>query len=442
MAGLPRFPALLTLLVLVAGTSAAPAPTPAPKDAFAMNRAAESYVKLVLAVGQHDVDYVDAYYGPPEWRAEAETHKRPLAEVRTEAETLIAAISAHAPSKNEGDEIERLRHAYLLRQLQSMVARIDLISGKKMTFDQESKALYDAVAPTYGATHFQQILDQLEKNVPGEGPLPQRVEAFRQRFVIPRERLDAVFKAAIDECRRRTGQHIELPAGESFVVEYVTNKSWSGYNWYKGGFHSLIQVNTDLPIFIDRAVDLACHEGYPGHHVYNALLEQHLVRGCGWPEFSVYPLFSPQSLIAEGTANFGIEVAFPGKERTAFESEKLYPLAGLDPSTADRYAEVRDLLQQLGYAGNEAARGFLDGSLSRQDAEAWLVRYGLMSPERAAQRVRFIEQYRSYVINYNLGQDLVREYIEKRGGTADHPRQRWDEFAKLISSPRLPSGLR
>jgi hypothetical protein len=442
MAGPPRLPALLTILLLVAGCATAPAPIPERKDSFAMNRAAESYVKLVLAVGQHDADYVDAYYGPPEWRVEAEAHKRPLAEIRAEAGTLIAELAAHAPGRDAGDEIERLRHAYLLRQLQSMVARIDLISGRKMTFDEESKALYDAVAPTYGAAHFQEILDRLAKNVPGEGPLPERVEAFRQRFVIPRERLDAVFKAAIDECRKRTAQHIELPAGESFVVEYVTNKSWSGYNWYKGGFHSLIQVNTDLPIFIDRAVDLACHEGYPGHHVYNALLEQHLVRGRGWPEFSVYPLFSPQSLIAEGTANFGIDVAFPGAERTAFERETLFPLAGLDPSTADRYAEVRELLQQLGYAGNEAARGFLDGKMSRQDAEAWLVRYGLMSPERAAQRVRFIEQYRSYVINYNLGQDLVREYIEKRGGTADHPQQRWDEFAKLISSPRLPSGLR
>jgi hypothetical protein len=444
MSGLPRFRAFLTLLLLLAGnaTAKSPAPTSGPKDSFAMNRAAESYVKLVLAVGQHDADYVDAYYGPPEWRTDAEAHKRPLGEIRSEAEALIVAVEAHAPGKDQGAEIERLRHAYLLRQLQSMVARIDLVSGKKMTFDQESKALYDAVAPTYGAAHFQQILDQLEKLVPGDGSLPERVEAFRQRFVIPRERLDAVFKAAIDECRKRTAQHIELPAGESFVVEYVTNKSWSGYNWYKGGFHSLIQVNTDLPIFIDRAVDLACHEGYPGHHVYNALLEQHLVRGRGWPEFSVYPLFSPQSLIAEGTANFGIDVAFPGAERTAFERETLYPLAGLDPSTADRYAKVRDLLQQLGYAGNEAARGFLDGSLSRQEAEAWLVRYGLMSPERATQRVRFIEQYRSYVINYNLGQDLVREYIEKRGGTAEHSQQQWDEFAKLISSPRLPSGLR
>ena len=404
-----------------------------------MNGVAESYVKLVLAVGQHDADYVDAFYGPPEWRTEAETHKRPLSEIRAEAETLIDTVAAHQPG---GDDLERLRHAYLLRQLQSMVARIDFLSGKRMSFDEESQALYDAVAPTYGAAHFQQILDQLEKVVPGEGALSARVEAFRQRFVIPRDRLDAVFKAAVDECRRRTAQHVELPAGESFVVEYVTNKSWSGYNWYKGGFHSLIQVNTDLPIFVDRAVDLACHEGYPGHHVYNALLERHLVRGRGWPEFSVYPLFSPQSLIAEGTANFGIEVAFPGAERTAFERERLYPLAGLDPATAAPYAEVRDLLQQLGYAGNEAARGYLDGTLSREDAEAWLVRYALMSPERAAQRVRFIEQYRSYVINYNLGQDLVREYIEKRGGTADRPQQRWEEFAKLISSPRLPSGLR
>ncbi|HSS77711.1 MAG TPA: hypothetical protein VLV54_13320 [Thermoanaerobaculia bacterium] len=441
MAALARFPAFLTLLILVAGMAAAPTANLKRKDSFSMNRAAESYVKLVLAVGQHDADYVDAYYGPPEWRAEAEAHKRPLPEIRAEAEALIGDVEKHAPGQ-QGDEIERLRHAYLLRQLQSMVARIDLVAGKKMTFDQESKALYDAVAPTYGAAHFQQILDRLDKLLPGDGSLPARVETFRQRFVIPRDRLDAVFQAAVAECRQRTAQHIKLPADESFVVEYVTNKSWSGYNWYKGGFHSLIQVNTDLPIFIDRAVDLACHEGYPGHHVYNALLEQHLVRGRGWPEFSVYALFSPQSLIAEGTANFGIDVAFPGAERTAFEREKLYPLAGLDPTTAARYAEVRDLLQQLGYAGNEAARGFLDGKITRPDAEAWLVRYGLMSPDRAAQRVRFIEQYRSYVINYNLGQDLVREYIEKRGGTADHPQQRWDEFAKLISSPRLPSGLR
>jgi hypothetical protein len=430
---------LLTIPLLLAGCAARQA-APAHKE-DPMKRIAESYVKLVLAVGRHDADYVDAYYGPPEWRAEAEAGKRPLPEIRTEAKALISELAAASPAAGE-EEIVRLRHQYLQRQLQAMVARVDLLAGTKMSFDEESKALYDAVAPTQGAAHFQEILDRLEKAVPGDGSLAARVETFRQGFVIPRDRLDRVFQTAIDECRRRTLQHVELPPGESFVVEYVTGKSWSGYNWYKGGFHSLIQVNTDLPIFIDRAVDLACHEGYPGHHVYNTLLEKHLVRDRGGVEFTVYPLFSPQSLIAEGTANFGIEVAFPGEERTAFEREKLYPLAGLDPGKAARYAEVQKLLQGLTYAGNEAARQYLNGEISRQDAEAWLVRYALMSPERAAQRARFIDQYRSYVINYNLGQDLVRQYIEKRGGTADHAEKRWQEFARLISSPRLPSGLR
>ena len=186
-----------------------------------------------------------------------------------------------------------------------------MLKGEQLSFDEESKALYDAVAPTHPESHFQQILDTLEKRFPGSGPLVERYDAWRRAFVIPREKLDAVFQAAIQACRDRTVQHVTLPADEQFTVEYVTNKSWSGYNWYQGDFRSLIQVNTDLPIYIDRAIDLACHEGYPGHHVYNALLEKHLVTDRGWMEFTVYPLFSPQSLIAEGTANFGIEVAFP-----------------------------------------------------------------------------------------------------------------------------------
>ena len=65
-----------------------------------------------------------------------------------------------------------------------------------------------------------------------------------------------------------------------------------------------------------------------------------------------------------------------------------------------------------------------------------------MPKERALQRVRFFDQYRSYVINYNLGKDMVRRYIESRGGTPDNPERRWQEFEKLISSPRLPSGLK
>jgi hypothetical protein len=200
-------------------------------------------------------------------------------------------------------------------------------------------------------------------------------------------------------------------------------------------------VSGRLSIYIDRAIDLACHEGYPGHHVYNALLEKHLVRDRGWMEFTVYPLFSPQSLIAEGTANYGIEVAFPGRERVDFERTVLFPAAGLDATRAAEYYELQGLVDELAYAGNEAARAYLDGRMSAADAAAYLEKYAMYSPERAKQRVKFMEQYRSYVINYNLGKDMVRRFVESRPGVSGNPATRWTEFEKLLSSPRLPSGL-
>ena len=52
------------------------------------------------------------------------------------------------------------------------------------------------------------------------------------------------------------------------------------------------------------------------------------------------------------------------------------------------------------------------------------------------------DQYRSYVINYNLGKDLVRAYIERKMGRDKTPHRRWQEFVALLSSPRLPSGLK
>jgi len=425
--------------------SAASASSPSHREgASPMNRIATSYVKLVLALGQHDPDYVDAYYGPLETRIEVDAQGlRPLAEIRSQATALLADLQTQRPEAAGPDaELIRLRYEYLNRQLESLIARVDQLSGQKLTFDEESKALYDAVAPHYDEAHFQKILKQLEAALPGEGPVVDRLDRFRQSFVIQRDRLDMVFRAAIEECRKRTAQHVELPAGESFEIEYVRGKPWSGYNWYKGNYHSLIQVNTDLPIFIDRAIDLACHEGYPGHHVYNALLEKNLVRGRGWPELSVYALFSPQSLIAEGTANFGIEVAFPGPERIAYEREKLFPLAGLDPAQAERYYAVQALTQQLSYAGNEAARRYLDGQITREQAVDWMNKYALYTRDRADQRVRFVERYRSYVINYNWGQDLVKQYVERQGGTPDNPEKRWQIFEELLASPRLPSGLR
>jgi hypothetical protein len=419
-----------------------------------MNAVAERYVHLVLALGQRDPDYVDAFYGPAEWKTQAEKEKKSLDAIGAEAAELSATL---AKTPNTGDEMLRLRHEYLQKQISALAARVRMLKGEKLKFDDESRALYDAVAPTFPDSHFDQIIAQLERKIPGKGPssprdesvqsadrtggsLWERYEEWRKPFLIPKEKLDTVFQLAIKECRARTLAQVALPPDESFTVEYVTNKPWGGYNWYKGNFHSVIQVNTDLPIFIDRAVDLAAHEGYPGHHVYNSLLEKNLVRDRGWVEFSVYALFSPQSLIAEGTANFGRDVVFATKtERMKFEKEILFPAAGIDPSRAEEYYAVQDLMKDLSYAGNEAARRLINGEIDESAAVQWLQKYAVMEPARAQQRVKFIQRYRSYVINYNLGEDMVRRYIEKRSGT--DPEKRWSEFAKLLSSPRLPSGL-
>ena len=434
---------LVAAIALAAACARAPVPAAtsasetAPSTPRAMNDIAAEYVRLALAVGVHDADYVDAYYGPAGWKAAADSARLPLADIAARATALRAAVAA-TPTQGL-DSLDLLRRTYLDKQLRAMLARIDVVQGRKLAFDDESRAIYDAVAPTHDEAYFRQLVARLDAALPGTGPVPARYEAWRKQFVIPRERLDTVFRAAVAACRARTAAHVQLPATESFTIEYVTDKPWSGYNWYKGAYRSVIQVNTDLPIFIDRALDLACHEGYPGHHVYNALLER-LGRERGWVEFQVYPLFSPQSLIAEGSANYGVVMAFPGAERVAFERERLFPLAGLDPARAAEYYRVQDLTKALGYAGNEAARGYLDGRMDATRAADWLVRYAINTPAQAAQRVKFFDAYRSYVINYNLGEDLVKAYVERRAG-ADAA-ARWRVFGALLSSPRLPSGLK
>jgi hypothetical protein len=432
------------ILVSIAAVGAACAPdgddldTGAPAGP-AFDRVAEAYVKLVLALGRHDPDYVDAYHGPERWREEVLAARPSLSEIHDRALAFVRELEADRRRTIDAESASRRDH--LAAQLRALVARAEILSGKRMSFDLESKALYDASAQRYPDRHFEALREELEPLVPGDGPLGERYERFRARFAIPPDRLDAVFRRAIEECRERTADHIDLPPGERFEIEYVRGKPWSGYNWYQGGYESLIQVNTDLPITIDRAIDLACHEGYPGHHVYNTLLERHLLRDRGWVEYSIYPLFSPQSLIAEGTANFGIEVAFPGNERIEFERETLFPLAGLDPAAADRYYEVQKKVEGLAWAGNEAARRYLDGEIDRAGAIDYLMRYALMPRLRAEQRADFIDRYRSYVINYNLGQEIVRGWVERNGGTPDNPERRWELFRELLSSPRLPSAL-
>ena len=423
-----RLSALLSLGLVV------PLAAVACRDATAdLDSAGRRFVVLGLALGKHDANYVDAYYGPDSLKQVAERLAPALdvANIRVVAESLLAKLGDS--TLPYPDTLLRLRHDALRGQLKAMVARTRFLLGDTLSFDDEARELYGATPPRFSDAHFDSLLAQLDSALPGPGPLSTRLNRFRERVVIPAARVDTVFRRAIAECRARTLTHIALPAGERFDLEYVKGTPWSAYNWYKGRFHSLIQVNTDLPIAIDRAIDLACHEGYPGHHVYNALIEETLVNGRGWTEFSLYPLFSPQSLIAEGSANLGIDMAFPEPERTAFERDSLFPLAGLDPRLAATNAVVRRINERLNYARNEVARRYLGGQLDRAGAEAAMARYWLSTPEAAAKTVRFIDTYRSYVINYNFGRDLVQGWVERTKGT--DAGGKWRAYETLLRAP-------
>ncbi|NNF48377.1 MAG: hypothetical protein HKN65_00855 [Woeseiaceae bacterium] len=424
-----RLLALSAVLTLAACNSPAPAPS---QD---LGELANEYLFLELSMGLHDEAHVDAYFGPEAFRDAAESEAMSLDDIRLAAGDLkgrLAAIDAG------GDTMLALRIEGLIGRLVALDTRIAINKDEFLDFDEESLALFGSQAPEYDAAHFRAILDDIDALLPGDGPLSKRVEAFNDQFAIPLDKLPAVFEAAMAECRRRTLDYIDLPDGESFTIEYVNDKPWSGYNWYQGDAQSLIQVNTDFPIYISRAVDLGCHEGYPGHHTFNALLEENLVGGEGWIEYSLYPLFSPQSLIAEGSGNYGIDLAFPGDERVTFEKEVLFPLAGLDAANADTYYALAELLARLNFAGNEAARGYLNGEMTREEAAQWLQDFAMARADRSLQRTRFFDAYRSYVINYNHGKAMVADYVE--AGDADID-QRWTRFEKLLSSPLQPRHL-
>lgn len=406
-----------------------------------MDQLAERYVRTLLKLGQYDSDIVDAYYGPEEWKpTEPAADTLPVNDFLIEFRSIQEQLQAQDPTKFTKDEERRL--AMFKKQILAAITKVEMMQGKELSFDEEAKLLYDAEPPHYKLEYFDSLLKSIDKELPGKGNIAQRWDAYRSKFEIPKDKLDEVFKAAIAEARKRTKAHYELPENESFKLEFVTDKAWSGYNYFQGNGYSLIQINTDFPIYIERAVDLASHEGYPGHHVYNVLLEENLVNKKGWKEYSIYPLFSPQSLIAEGSANFGIDVAFPAKERVKFEKEVLFPLAGLNPAEANKYYAILGKISQLDFAGNEAARRYLNGEISREEAADILVKYNLYQRDRALQRTRFMDKYRSYVINYNLGQELVRKYVESRGGTDKNPNRRWEVFEELLSNPYSASMLK
>src|SRR5262249_16953032 len=65
-------------------------------------------------------------------------------------------------------------------------------------------------------------------------------------------------------------------------------------------------------------------------------------------------------------------------------------------------------------------------------------RYQLVSRERAERNLAFTEQYRTYVINYLTGKELVGAYVHHAGqDEAGH----WAAYERILSELMLPMDL-
>lgn len=394
---------------------------------------ARDYVRLALEIDAHESGYVDAYYGPAEWRDEARRNPRERTDLKAEADRIKSALRTFAAVGGEQGQ----RAKVLSANVASARFRLDMIDGERAPFADEAERLFAVRPELKPLSAFDGALARIESIVPGEGALSARVDAFRSRYSIPDNRVQAVMEAAVAECRKRTAAHIPLPEGEHFTLKTVKDKPWGAYNYYQGNNQSLIEVNTDLPVSIGNALVLGCHEGYPGHHVQGMFNERNY-RERGWAEYSVMPLYAPAAPLMEGGADFGVELAFPGPERLKFEMEVLYPLAGLDPAMAPAFDQLRTATAELDGALLKISQMHLDGDITREEAAGLLEKYRLASRDVAEQALKFDDAYRSYVINYSVGEDLVRGFVNRHGGD---PEARWGAYVRIMSQPTLPADL-
>jgi hypothetical protein len=317
------------------------------------------------------------------------------------------------------------RATHLKQQLDALAALLEIREGRHLSFDEESRLLFGVVAERPEEEESGRIRAELETLLEGEGPLIARYAAFQRRFIVPSDRTDAVLGRAIDETRRRTRAHLTLPPEESVRIELVSGKPWPSFCDYRGSYQSVLEINRDAPLTVASAVEIAGHEAYPGHHATGVLLERDLVRERGEVEFSVDPPVGPEALLREGLAQYGTELLFRDDEKLRFEKDVLFPLAGIPAEDAALYLRVEALVHRLAPFAVDGARQYVDGRRDRVASVIWLENEALVPDAWAF--LRFVDRYRSYVLAYTLGDEMVRDALSR--GTDDP----WVVFSQMLS---------
>jgi len=113
-------------------------------------------------------------------------------------------------------------------------------------------------------------------------------------------------------------------------------------------------------------------------------------------------------------------------------------LAGINPELIDTQYKIKQAFKALSHARNHIAREYLDGKITKAQAIEMSMKYSFRSKERATQGMSFIDTYRAYVINYNLGKDIISDYIDRQISKGTDP---WDAFEYLLRTPTSASEL-
>lgn len=409
--------ALISGLLLLSSCRSGPA-------AGSLDDVARQYVALAVQLGEHDVDSLDfnlstkvaSNHGPERYPI---LHERSLA-LRNQLMRM--------PDNSGNDSA---RKTLLLGQLSAIALRLEQLQGHNRSFDEESRTLFGVTAPNdQDAEARKSIRTQIAVLLGKPADVAKAYSTYEAQFIVPANRVPAVMLAALDQCRNLTLAHMVLPPGEQVDIQYVRLKPWSAYSTYLGGARSLIQVNMDYPLTVDRLLTLACHEGYPGHHVFNSMRDQALVQKAHRQEFLVQPTFSPQSYVSEAAASYAPILALSDADRLRIERDVLMPLAGLkDPDVAKDIA-LGKLLYRLHTAEPAIARDYIDERLEFIRAANSLEHETLM--EHAEVTLLYLNEFRTYMLAYTVGCDSLQAFVESnRPAEAE----RWRRYVQLMTNP-------
>jgi hypothetical protein len=391
------------------------------------NLIAQKYVQLALAIEPHIPGFVDAYFGPPEWKDQAGV--KPVTELVSESSGLATAVAGDTAMDSQ-------RRDFLTRHVRAMQTSLRLRHGEQMALAEETEALYDITPEWVAEAIFQEAHQTLDELLPAGSSLIERMTARKKATEVPTELARSLLHEIIAELRRLTRAYDLLPLAESFELQLVTDQPWRGYNWYLGNYHSRIDINTDLPLQITDLTDLMAHEGYPGHHTELSIKEERLVRQKGHLEQSIVLISSPASVVSEGIATCALSIIMTEEEQIAWLA-KLCQRSGFGHLNAEREHKIDTARRQLWGVRGNAAFLLHDQGAGEDEVGAYFREYELLTAAEAAKMVERLSDpfLRSYIFTYHYGRELLEALFARQD---DH--KHW--FTRLLTEPVTPSQIR